>query len=547
MGTAIPADLRNSVRDFIPPLKLVNKILFDSSLLGTDISYISPIEVLNDVLYVGLAGVKYPPVEVGGSVTGIIAVLALNLTSNAIIWKYVLTIPGFSNPFVSPFAISHGALYFMNPNGVYALNVANGTLLWSVNIENVRFGYAPAVTEGKIYVCGFDGIEYLYALNATNGNLLWRFPMETTPGHPPVANNEMVYVGEGELYAINAKTGRLKWTADGTASLFYNLGVYAISSAQIVAYNADNGSVLWIYNKKAEALKFVNGLIYAKTSPNCIDVLNATTGTLVKSCLFEFGFDFFTVENGVLYAHGGEINGPRLLAFNLSTCELIWCYFLKSQFFVPPIVVSQDTLYYVSSPPWEECYHFSPSDERSILVFNKSQEWWNDSTNRNDMQKWVEPVSGWTKIRILWSCAPITVMTNSSVSIVIFNTTAGQLTIIVAGVEGTTGYMNISAPKAFIPQAEDIKIYLNSAPVNFNFTIKDQYAVAELTYEHSKHELKLSFPVWIGDEPNLTLIKEISSTPTTPWHYLALIIISVLIIILCTTIFFLKRIKKRKL
>jgi len=547
MSIPIQADLLKSAQDFTPPLKLVYKILFDSSLLGVDISYISPIEVLNDVLYVGLAGIKYPPVETGGSITGIIAVLALNLTSNAIIWKYVLTIPGFSNPFVSPFAITPDTLYFMNPNGLYALNVANGSLLWSVDVENVRFWYAPAIVEGRIYVCGFDGIEYLYALNATNGNLLWKFPMEITPGHPPVADSEMVYVGEGELYAINAKTGKLKWTASGTAPLIYNHSVYAISSSGIVAYGADNGSVLWTYDKKAEALKVVDGFIYAKTSPNCIDVLHATRGTLVNSCHFEFGFDFFTVENGVLYAHGGELSGPRLLAFNLSTCELMWCYFLKSQFFVPPIVVLQDALYYVSSPPWEECYHFSPSDERSILVFNKSQEWWSDSTNRNDIQKWVEPISGWTKIRILWSCAPITVMTNSSVSIVVFNTTAGQLTITVAGVEGTTGYMNISTPKAFIPRAEGIKIYLNSAPINFNFTIKDSYAVAELKYEHSEHELKLSFPVWIGDEPNLTLIKEISNTPTTPWHYLSLLIILVLIIITCITIFFLKRIKKRKL
>jgi hypothetical protein len=199
------------------------------------------------------------------------------------------------------------------------------------------------------------------------------------------------------------------------------------------------------------------------------------------------------------------------------------------------------------SPPWEECYHFSPSDERSILIFNKSQEWWSDLTNRNDVKKWVETVSEWTRIRILWSCAPITVMTNSSVSIVVFNTTAGQLTITVAGVEGTKGYMNISAPKAFIPQAKDIKIYLNSAPVNFNFTIKDPYAIAELKYEHSKHELKLSFPAWIGEEPKLTFIKEISIAPTTtPWHHLILITFLVLTAV-CSTIFFLKRTKRRKL
>src|SRR6185295_13226913 len=94
---------------------------------------------------------------------------------------------------------------------------------------------SPAVVNGVVYVGGFDGV--LYALDAETGTTQWtflseferRFEGKRLHGYPPgyqtipdswdlytsspAVFNGRVYFGSGDgnVYAVDAKTGLLQW------------------------------------------------------------------------------------------------------------------------------------------------------------------------------------------------------------------------------------------------------------------------------------------------------------------------------------------------
>ncbi len=99
-------------------------------------------------------------------------------------------------------------------------------LVWKV--ENVGQGYStPSLAGGAIYVMGNrDGKEYVFALDrAAQGKELWAAAIGTVrhdgAGYPgprstPTVDGDRVYAlgMNGDLVALEAKTGRLAWTRD---------------------------------------------------------------------------------------------------------------------------------------------------------------------------------------------------------------------------------------------------------------------------------------------------------------------------------------------
>jgi len=118
---------------------------------------------------------------------------------------------------------------------------------------------SPAVYNNVVYFCSYDG--YSYAVNATSGSLKWKFKtggerkvgayglwtmqpsdmyMEdlydfflSSPIMETTEKNPTVYFGssDGNLYALNATTGSLKWKfkTNGlihTSPALYNNTVY---------------------------------------------------------------------------------------------------------------------------------------------------------------------------------------------------------------------------------------------------------------------------------------------------------------------------------
>ena len=145
-------------------------------------------------------------------------------------------------------AVVNGVAYFPDWKGnLYAVNAANGQLIWSHQLAAPDYGLTgsfsgaynsrttPAVVGGVVYIGTQEG-AWLLAIDAATGALIWKTQLE--PADPyaiittsPAVSNGVVYTGvastaeggsiyginlsvvsaRGSAVAVNAATGAIKW------------------------------------------------------------------------------------------------------------------------------------------------------------------------------------------------------------------------------------------------------------------------------------------------------------------------------------------------
>jgi outer membrane protein assembly factor BamB len=145
-------------------------------------------------------------------------------------WKFKSSMPIASLP-----AIADGVLYFVSSAGsLAALDIATGQPKWVFAAEYERkfeakglhgypsaaqtipdardvFTSSPAVANGKVFFGSGDG--NIYAVDAKSGILQWKFATRDVVHASPAVAGGIVYIGswDGVLYALDATTGRKKW------------------------------------------------------------------------------------------------------------------------------------------------------------------------------------------------------------------------------------------------------------------------------------------------------------------------------------------------
>jgi outer membrane protein assembly factor BamB len=221
----------------------------------------------------------------------------------------------------------------LNPSTVGGLG-----LLWSYTTAGA-VDASPAVAAGVVYAGSTDG--NLYALNAKTGAKVWSYPAGGAVYASAAVANGVVYVGMNNgtsenLYALNASTGGLRWSNSdfgGFASpAVADEAVYFANGGGMEAVNASTGALLWTYTpgfqinaSPAEA----NGVLYTGSLVNAV-FYAIDTSTGVPLWTFESGPDRDyafnsspAVANGLVYAASDDGN---LYALNASTGALVWGY-----------------------------------------------------------------------------------------------------------------------------------------------------------------------------------------------------------------------------
>ena len=226
--------------------------------------------------------------------------------------------------------------------------VLSPTLLWNFTTgDNVN--YNPVVANGIVYTCSYDG--NLYALNAKTGEKIWSY--NTTMfgiGSSPVVADGIVYVGLGDqsryLYAFNAYNGELIWTdfigATVTAvptivdGVIYLAADGAARSSCILAINAKTGVTIWDYSSQKSlgcTPAVVNGVVYTASGDGYVHAINAANGKEIWNQTREDA-EFLsspTVVNGILYVgiNGGSIYTNGFYAFNATNGDELWKYMVS--------------------------------------------------------------------------------------------------------------------------------------------------------------------------------------------------------------------------
>lgn len=246
---------------------------------------------------------------------------ALDAATGALVWKFTTAgerrfsgkhlhgaepaaelMPDPFDVFLSSPALAKGSVYFGSGDGnVYALDAANGALVWKFHTGNVVHA-SPAVADGIVYVGSWD--SYFYALDSASGKELWRFKT----GVDPAINNQVgiqssavvadgvVYFGcrDSHLYALDAASGAPRWA-------FSTGDSWVVSSPTVRA-----------------------GTVYFATSDSgLVEALDAKTGTAIFSLDFKH-WPFFSspaLAGDFLYigSHLGKV-----LAIDLKTRQVAW-------------------------------------------------------------------------------------------------------------------------------------------------------------------------------------------------------------------------------
>ncbi|HEX9989405.1 MAG TPA: PQQ-binding-like beta-propeller repeat protein [Chloroflexia bacterium] len=111
------------------------------------------------------------------------------------------------------------------PRGaIYSVNVATGAVRWKLEIPDGDVWATPVVKNGVLYFIDRTGYQarnsFLYAIDLKTQREKWRLEIddyfEDTLFDPVIAGDLIYVTGHYRLYAVNALTGKLKWSFDAT-------------------------------------------------------------------------------------------------------------------------------------------------------------------------------------------------------------------------------------------------------------------------------------------------------------------------------------------
>lgn len=151
-------------------------------------------------------------------------------------------------------------------------------------------------SESVVYFGSSDSC--VYAVNAKTGSIKWKFKTQGSVHASPTLYKGTIYIGGWDtyLYAINAKTGREQWkfktggqTAmsgiQASATVENDVVYFGARDAHLYALSAGNGTLLWKYDAagswiiSSAVLNKTKDLLYVGTSDSYLFLaLNAKTG-----------------------------------------------------------------------------------------------------------------------------------------------------------------------------------------------------------------------------------------------------------------------------
>jgi eukaryotic-like serine/threonine-protein kinase len=285
---------------------------------------------------------------------------SVDATSGKQNWKFATRGPVPSTP-----AVSGGLIYFGSYDGYfYAVDAREGHLRWKFRTEGERrfeakgihgfqpktqtipdpfdlFLSSPVVADGAVYFGSGDG--NVYALDAATGALRWKFATGDVIHASPAFYAGSLYVGswDSNFYAIDAATGKEKWRFHGGEDPVVHNQVGFQSSPTIAAgtvYTGCRDSNLYALDAATgkEKWRFFNDgswvivspavdggkIVFATSDSSLFYVADTATGKpLVKQGTGAYVFSSPALAGGIAYY--GVFNGT-LQARDMSDGKLLW-------------------------------------------------------------------------------------------------------------------------------------------------------------------------------------------------------------------------------
>lgn len=300
-------------------------------------------------------------------------------------WKFKTAGKVFSSP-----AINKGTAYIgSEDHNLYAIDIKTGNALWKFTTGGAVHS-SPSVYKNVVYFGSYDG--FYYALNAKTGKLIWKFK---TGGEKKVGDKGLwtmapkdqymedqydfflsspvldlngkdltLYFGssDGNLYALNAHTGKKKWAfkTNGiihTSPALYKGKVYIGSwDTFLYAVDARTGKLHWKFETGKQPVYHVlegiqssaacaDGIVYFGSRDGFFYALNAFTGKQIWKYAADNSWVLTTpvIKDGSVYI--GTSDTYLLLAFDARTGKEKMRYKTNGYIYSSP-AISGSTVYF---------------------------------------------------------------------------------------------------------------------------------------------------------------------------------------------------------
>ncbi len=264
-------------------------------------------------------------------------------------------------------AVANGIVYAGSYDGkFYALDAKTGATKWKFATEGERrfeakgmhgaqpknqtmadqfdvFLSSPVVVEGVVYFGSGDG--NLYALDAGTGDLKWKFKAGDVIHASPAYADGVLFVGSWDsyFYAVDAATGKEKWRFHGgedpaihnqvgfqSSAVVANGVVYVgCRDSNLYALDAATGKEKWKFNNEmswviVSPAVVQDKVVFATSDSSLFHIVEAATGkSLIKQQDKAYMFSSPVIAGDVVLI--GVLNGT-LQARDLKTGAPLWDY-----------------------------------------------------------------------------------------------------------------------------------------------------------------------------------------------------------------------------
>ncbi|MCW4001518.1 MAG: PQQ-binding-like beta-propeller repeat protein [Candidatus Bathyarchaeota archaeon] len=411
-------------------------------------------------------------------------VVALNADSGALRWSTHVFSDG---SITSTPTVSSGKVFVCSNLAVSCLNVDTGSILWtqtSFDSQSIgAFRSSPAVIGNSLIVCSSFGT--VFNLNTQTGSLNWKFKVTTSEvwSSPAVAEGKvLVGAGDGKLYCINLTDGSLLWSK-------YTLD-------RIVSSPAVCDGVVYVGCGTAGAGRiYAFGAKYTK--------LSTLTLTLNSQAAF---LGFKVKLSGSLNSPTGPIaNVPVTLSFSVNCGETwndITAVPTGADGAYEAVWVPSATGTYLVKASWNGAYPTSASQDIRALSVTLYQD------------QYV-----------------FSVVSNSTVSALSFNSEKEELSFSVTGESGTSGTTQVYIAKDLLPSLAELTVLLDQSDLQYRADSVGDAWLLSFSYTHSSHNVVVAFQGAHIDLPTQTpfVIGNFAFTSET--------LLWIIIILLATVVF----------
>ena len=244
----------------------------------------------------------------------------------------------------------------------YAVSAKNGRLAWRVPTPGISTMASSALDGDRVFVVAARGTDFNYsvsrthilALDVNNGKTIWIAPYGGSDSAPTVgdglvfiqgarydqnaAHGKSVPIGQNVVYALDEKTGALRWSYAGETGYFTWIGSSEETIAgtyddgtlyqafptidRVIAFDAKTGQPRWRFTTHGQVKMspvVAAGLVIFGDTSGALYSVNAQTGSLVHVERFNAPFS----TSPPIVAGGTVIvaYGKRIVAIPLKTLQ----------------------------------------------------------------------------------------------------------------------------------------------------------------------------------------------------------------------------------